>query len=104
MPSGKSMKISIPKILFLSIISNNFFCNHKDIINQLNEEDKKMIKIEEWNIVNLYKLYNIDYTVESYVATQRIICLIAFFDFAKRILELNNNYFDKDIIMNVKIL
>ena len=40
MPSGKAMKESIPKILFLSIISNNFFYNHKDVINQLNEEKK----------------------------------------------------------------
>ena len=99
MPSGKAMKESIPKILFLSIISNNFFCNHKDVINQLNEEEQKMTKIHEWNIVNWYKLYNINNRVESFVATQRIICLIAFFDFAKRILETKNNYFDKDIII-----
>ena len=92
MPSGKAMKESIPKILFLSIISNNFFCNHKDVINQLNEEEQKMTKINEWNIVNWYKLYNINNRVESFVATQRIICLIAFFDFAKRILETKNNY------------
>ena len=99
MPSGKAMKESIPKILFLSIISNNFFCNHKDVINQLNNEEKKKTKIKEWNIVNWYKLYNIDNRVESWVATQRIICLIAFFDFAKRILQSKNNYFDKDIII-----
>ena len=99
MPSGKAMKESIPKILFLSIISNNFFCNHKDVINQLNEEEQKMTKINEWNIVNWYKLYNINNRVESFVATQRIICLIAFFDFAKRILQSKNNYFDKDIII-----
>ena len=99
MPSGKAMKESIPKILFLSIISNNFFCNHKDVINQLNEEEQKMTKIEEWNIVNWYKLYNINHRVDSLVAIQRIVCLIAYFDFAKRILESKNNYFDKDIII-----
>ena len=99
MPSGKAMKELIPKILFLSIISNNFFCNHKDFINQLTEEQKKQTKIREWNIVNWYKLYNIDNRVESYVATQRIKCLIAFFDFAQRILESKNSYFDKDIII-----
>ena len=99
MSSGKAMKESIPKILFLSIISNNFFCNHKDVINQLNEEEQKMTKIHEWNIVNWYKLYNINNRVESFVATQRIICLIAFFVFVKRILQSKNNYFDKDIII-----
>ena len=100
-PAGKPVKECIPKILFLSIISNNFFCNHKDFINQLTEEQKKLTKIKEWHIVNWYKLYNIDYSVENFVATQRIICLIAFFDFAKKILKecKNNNYFDKDIII-----
>ena len=97
MPSGKAMKEFIPKKLFLSMISNNFFCNHKDVINQLSEEQIKLTKINEWNIVNWYNLYNI----ENPVATQRIVCLIAFFDFAKKILESknNNNYFDKDIII-----
>ena len=99
MPSGKAMKESIPKILFLSILSNIFFCNHKDFINQLTEEQIKTTKIREWNIVNFYKLYNIDNRVDSYVATQRLKCLIAYFDFAQKIFELNNNYFDKDIII-----
>ena len=99
MPLGRVMKESIPKILFLSIISNNFFCNHKDLINQLSKEQIKLTKINEWNVVNWYKLYNIDNRVQSYVATQRIICLIAFFHYAQRILESNNNYFEKDIII-----
>ena len=97
MPSGKAQKESIPKILFLSIISNIFFCNHKDFVNQLNEKQKELTIIREWNIVNYYKLYNINNRVESFVATQRIICLIAFFDFAKRILESKNNYFEENI-------
>ena len=99
MPSGKAMKESFPKILFLSIISNNFFCNHKDVINQLNSEQIKLTKIKEWNIVNWYKLYNLKHPAQSYISTQRIVCLIAFFDFAKRILDSKNNYFEKDIIV-----
>ena len=54
MPAGKAMKISIPKILFLSMISNNFFCNDKDVINQLTEEQLKLAKMREWNSVNWY--------------------------------------------------
>ena len=100
MPSCKAMKESIPKLLFLSMISNNFFCNHKDVINQLNSEQIKLTKIKEWwNIVNWYKLYNLKHPAESYISTQRIVCLIAFFDFAKRILDSKNNYFEKDIIV-----
>ena len=30
MPMGKAMKISFPKILLLSMISNNFLCKDKD--------------------------------------------------------------------------
>ena len=99
MPSGKAMKESIPKILFLSIISNTFFCNHKDFRNQINKKQAELTKINEWNIVNWYKLYNVNNRVESYVATQRVICLIAFFDFAQRIIESKNNYFESDIIV-----
>ena len=99
MPSGKAMKESIPKILFLSIISNNFFCNHKDFRNQLNKKQVKLTKIGEWNIVNWYKLYNISRPIHSQISTQRIACLIAFFDFAKKILDSKNNYFEKDIIV-----
>ena len=95
MPSGKEMKESIPKILFLSILSNNFFCNHKDFIKQLNKEQLKLTKIKEWNIVNWYCLYN--YT--NHVAIERIKCLIAYFDFANKIFELKNDYFEKDIIV-----
>ena len=98
-PSGKSAKESIPKLLFLSILSNIFFCNHKDFINQLTKEQINSIKVREWNIVNYYKLYNIDNRIDSYVATERIKCLIGYFDFAKKIFELKNNYFDKDIII-----
>ena len=78
------------------MISNNFFCNDKDVINQLTEEQLKLAKMREWNSVNWYNLYNVS---ESYVATQRIICFIAFFDFAKRILDSKNNFFNKDIIL-----
>ena len=69
------------------MISNNIFCNDKDVINQLTEEQLKLAKMREWNSVNWYKLYNVDNRCESYVITQRIICFIAFFDFAKRILD-----------------
>ena len=99
MPSQKAAKESIPKLLFLSILSNIFFCNHKDFINQLTEEQINSIKVREWNIVNYYKLYNIDNHINSYVAIERIKCLIGYFDFAKKIFELKNNYFDKDIII-----
>ena len=40
-----------------------------------------------------------DNRCESYVITQRIICFIAFFDFAKRILDSKNKFFNKDIII-----
>ena len=56
------------------MISNNLFCNDKDVINQLTEEELKC-------------------------NTQRIICFIAFFDFCKRILDSKNNFFNKDIIL-----
>ena len=77
MPSGKKWKYD-SKLLFLSMISNNFFCNDKDVINQLTEEQLKLTKIREWNSVNWYKLYNVDNRCESYVITQRIICFIPF--------------------------
>lgn len=80
MPSSIAMKEFIPKKLFLSMILNKFFGNHKDVINQLSEKQIKLTKINEWNIVNWYKLYNIN----NPVAIQRIICLITFFDFAKK--------------------
>ena len=53
------------------MISNNFFCNDKDAINQLTEEQLKLSKIRGCN-------------------TQRIIFFIAFFDFGKRIFDLKN--------------
>ena len=81
------------------MISNNFLCDNKDVINQLTEEQLKLTKIREWNSVNWYKLYNVDNRCESYVITQRIICFIAFFDFAKRILDSKNKFFNKDIII-----
>ena len=56
------------------MISNNFFCNDKDVINQLTEEELKC-------------------------NTQRIICFISFFNFGKRILDSKNNFFNKDIIL-----
>ena len=39
------------------MISNNFFCNDKDVINQLTKEQIKLTKIREWNTVNWYRLY-----------------------------------------------
>jgi len=99
MPSGKATKESIPKLLLLSIFSNIFFCNHRDYINQLTEEQIYSTKVREWNIVNYYELYNVDNHINSYVAIERIKCLLGYFDFAKKIFELKNNYFDKDIII-----
>ena len=43
MPSTQALKESIPKKLILSILSNNFFCNDKDYISQLNSEQKKTL-------------------------------------------------------------
>ena len=85
--------------MFLSILLNNFFCNHKDFIKQLNKEQLKLTKIKEWNIVNWYCLYNYNYHAYSYFAIERIKCLIAYFDFANKIFELKNDYFEKDIIV-----
>ena len=100
MPSKIKMKESFPKILFLSIISNNFFCNHKDFRSQLNPEQKKLTKLIEWNTVDWFKIYNCITSTYDRVAIERIICLIAYFDFAYKIIELkNNNYFEKDIII-----
>ena len=55
MPSGKKWKYD-SKLLFLSVVSDNFFCDDKDAI--------KLSKIRECN-------------------TQRIICFIAFLISAK---------------------
>ena len=102
MPSKINMKVSFPKILFLSIISNNFFCNHKDFESQLNEEQKELTNLIEWNIVDWFPIYNyISIGDDSdRVAIERTICLIAYFDFAYKIFETKNNYFfEKDIII-----
>ena len=102
MPSKINMKVSFPKILFLSIISNNFFCNHKDFESQLNEEQKELTNLIEWNIVDWFPIYNYMPIgdVRDSVAIERIICLIAYFDFAYKIFETKNNYFfEKDIII-----
>ena len=95
MPSGKAMKESIPKILFLSIISNTFFCNHKDFVSQLNLKQKELTHLEEWCNVDFYWLYSF----ESSVSIQRIICFIAYFDFAEKNLESKDNYFESNIII-----
>ena len=99
MTLGKNMKVSIPKLLFLSIFSNNFFCNDKDIINQLNSEQEKLTEFTEWNRVDFYLIYNYYRTNGSQVAIERIKCLLGFFDFAQKTFELKNNYFEKDIII-----
>ena len=43
MPSTQALKESIPKKLILSMLSNNFFCNDKDYISQLNKDQKKRL-------------------------------------------------------------
>ena len=93
MPSTLPMKESFPKKLVLSILSNNFFCNDQDYVSQLNPEQKKLTQVYEWNIVDWFALYSI----ESSVAIQRIICFLAYFDFAYKIFEIKNNYFESDI-------
>ena len=98
MVKGKAMKESIPKLLFLSIISNNFFCNHKDFIDQLTPKQIELIKVEEWNKVDWFRLYNDD-PYDS-VCTERIICFLAYFDIAYKIIsQSKNDYFEKDIIV-----
>ena len=99
MPSRKEMKESIPKLLFLSILSNNFFCNHKDFIGQLNAAQLNLTKKREWNEVDWFKIYNCDVSVYDPVAVQRAICLLAYFDFAYKVIKSNNNYLEKDIIV-----
>ena len=69
-------KISFPRKLILSILSNNFFCNHKDFISQLNINQKQMTHLEEWSNVDWYWLY----TTDSNVSIQRIICFISYFE------------------------
>ena len=48
MVSRKAMKEEIPKKLILSILSNDFFCNHKDFVSQLNLQQKEITHLEEW--------------------------------------------------------
>ena len=99
MTTGKAMKVSIPKLLFLSIISNNFFCNHKDLDNQITKE-QQLENEYPFNEVDWYSLYI--HSISKYVTVhiERIICFLAFFDFAYKIItEKKNNYFEKDIIV-----
>ena len=95
MPSTQALKESIPKKLILSILSNNFFCNDKDYISQLNSEQKKNTAVYEWNIVDWFSLYSTDIPV----SIERINCFLAYFDFAYKIFELKNDYFEDDVIV-----
>ena len=52
MPLGKAMKTIITKYYFNQRYPIIFFCNDKDIINQLSEEQLKTIKLRECNTVN----------------------------------------------------
>ena len=96
MVSNKEMKEEIPKKLILSILSNDFFCNHKDFVSQLNLEQKELTHLEEWCNVDWYWLYSF----ENNVSINRINCFLAYFDFAHNIFQLkNNNYFEKNVIV-----
>ncbi len=93
MISGNNMKEEIPKKLILSILSNDFFCNHKDFVCQLNLEQKKLTHLEEWCNADWYWLYSFD----NSVSVQRIICLLAYFVFAQKVFELKINYFESNV-------
>jgi hypothetical protein len=95
MVSNKPMKEEIPKKLILSILSNDFFCNHKDFVSQLNLEQKQLTHLEEWCNVDWYWLYSFD----NNVSVNRIKCFLAYFDFAHNIFERKNNYFDRNVIV-----
>jgi hypothetical protein len=93
MKSGKAMKEEIPKTLILSILANDFFCNHKDFVSQLNLKQKQLTHLEEWCNVDWYWLYSFD----GNVSINRIICFLAYFDFAQTIFESKNNYFENNV-------
>jgi hypothetical protein len=95
MISGKNMKEEIPKKLILSILSNAFFCNHKDFVSQLNLKQKELTHLEEWCNVDFYWIYSF----ESSVSIQRIICFLAYFDFAEKNLESKDNYFESNVVV-----
>ena len=93
MVSGKARKEEVPKKLILSILSNDFFCNHKDFVSQLNLEQKEYTHLEEWCNVDWYWLYSFD----SSVSVNRIICFLAYFVFAKKAFETKSNYLEKNV-------
>jgi len=95
MVSGKSMKEVVPKKLILSILSNDFFCNHKDFVSQLSLEQKEYTHLEEWCNVDWYWLYSFD----SSVSVNRIICFLAYFVFAKKAFDTKSNYLEKNVIV-----
>ena len=95
MPATLAMKESFPKLLVLSILANNFFCNDKDYVSQLTKEEKKDTTVYEWNIVDWFALYSLD----NSVGIQRIVCFLAYFDFAYKMLELKNKYFEGEIVV-----
>jgi hypothetical protein len=94
--SGYDMKEEIPKNLILSMLCNDFFCNHKDFVSQLNIKQKKLTHLEEWCNVDWYWLYSF----ENSVSVQRLICFLAYFDFAEKVFGLKNNfYFETNVIV-----
>ena len=95
MVSKKAMKEEIPKKLILSILSNDFFCNHKDFVSQLNLEQKKLTHLEEWCNTDFYWIYSFD----SSISVNRVICFLAYFVFAFKIFDSKLNYFEKNIII-----
>lgn len=96
MKSKKPMKEEIPKYLILSILSNDFFCNHKDFVGQLNSSQKKLTNLEEWCNVDWYWLYSFD----SSVSVNRIKCFLAYFIFAKDIIDSKkNDYFENMVTL-----
>ena len=100
MISGKQMKEEIPKKLILSILSNTFFCNHKDFVSQLNLEQKRLTRLDEWCNVDWYWLYSF----ENDVSVNRLNCFLGYFDFSYTVFESKNNYFEKNVIVERIIL
>lgn len=93
MASGIARKEEVPKKLILSILSNDFFCNHKDFVSQLSLDQKENTHLEEWCNVDWYWLYSFD----SSVSVNRIICFLAYFVFAKKAFDTKSNYLEKNV-------
>ena len=63
MTASRAMKESFPKLLVLSILANNFFCNDKDYVSQLTPKEKEITTVYDWNIVDWFALYSLDNSV-----------------------------------------